>query len=306
MKMDLNLMNVFAAIYRERSVGRAAAALHLSQPAVSGGLARLRDLLDDPLFTRTRAGMIPTARADQLFDPVQRALDEIAAAIEINRAFDPRASTRSFRIALSEIGQILFLPALTERLRQMGSGIRLVMAPWPDEVRAESFSRSDLDLAIGVWPKLKRDIVSKTLFHDRWLCAARPGSPAMRDDLTLARWLQLEHVVISSPTGGDGAIARRLGREGKARRVALEVTDFLAALLIVSRTDMVATVPADLAEFWAANTPLTLMDPPITMPRIDLRIYWHQRSQEDAGLQWLVGLISELFQKPGDEPSPTQ
>lgn len=305
MKLDLNLMTVFAAIYRERSVGRAAAALHLSQPAVSGGLARLRDLMDDPLFTRTRAGMIPTARAAELYEPVQRALDEITAAIEANRAFDPRASTRSFRIALSEIGQILFLPAITERLRRIGSGIRLVMEPWPEEVRTESFGRGDLDLAIGVWPRLRRDVVSRTLFRDRWLCAARPGSPAMRDDLTLEAWLELEHVVIASPTGGDGAIARRLERAGKERRVALEVTDFLAALLIVSRTDMVATVPADLAGFWAASTPLTLTEPPIELPEIDLRLYWHRRAQEDAGLQWLVGLIEELFGKP-DQSLATQ
>jgi DNA-binding transcriptional LysR family regulator len=289
MKIDLNLMSTFAAVYRERSVGRAAEVLNLSQPAVSGSLARLRHLVGDPLFTRTHAGMIPTVRADELYDPVQRAL-------EANRRFDPSASTRIFRMALSEIGQILFLPALSERLRQIDSGIRLIVAPTPENVRTESFDRGELELALGVWPRLRRDIVSRKLFRDRWLCIARPGSPATRQELTLPAWLELEHVVISSFSGGDGVISRTLNRDGRARRVALEVTNFLAALLIVSRTDMVATVPAELAELYATSTPLVLMPPPIEIPEIDLRLYWHRRCQDDAGLQWLIGTVCELFQ----------
>lgn len=302
MKIDLNLMNVFAAVYRERSVGRAAEALNLSQPAVSGALARLRDLVDDPLFTRTRAGMIPTPRASELYGPVHQALEGIVQALEAGGSFDPRTSTRSFRLALSEIGQILFLPALTARLRQIDSGIRLTVAHAPEDIRPESFVRGELDLAVGVWPRLKHDIVSRKLFRDRWFCVARPGSPATRKALSLSTWLALEHVVISSSSGGDSVISRLLDREGLTRKVALEVTDFLAALLIVSRTDMVATVPADLAELYAGSAPLQLMPPPVAIPEIDLRIYWHRQSDDDLGLQWLVGTIRELFQDPEFAP----
>lgn len=296
MKTDLNLMSTFAAVYRERSVGRAAEALNLSQPAVSGALARLRCLVGDPLFTRTRAGMIPTVRADELYDPVQRALEGIAHALDTNRSFDPRASTRSFGVAVSEIGQILFLPALTERLREIDSGIRLIVAPAPENVRTENFDRGELQLALGVWPGLRRDIVSRKLFRDRWLCVARPGSPATRKELTLPAWLELEHVVIWSFSGGDGVISRTLNRDGRVRRVALEVTNFLAALLIVSCTDIVATVPAELAQLYAKSTPLVLMPAPIEIPEIDVRLYWHRRCQDDAGLQWLIGTVCELFQ----------
>lgn len=295
-RVDFNLLVVFDAVFRERNVSRAAKQLHLSQPAVSGALSRLRHLTRDQLFMRTRGGMIPTKRAVELSEPVQQALSSLRHALLATERFNPETSNRTFTLLLSEIGQILFLPAISEAIRQSAPAIRLVMAKTDPSEHLAEFEKGDIDLAVGVWPHLRKDIVRQDLMQDDWLCVARKNHPAIGRRLSLNTYLKLEHITISSVSGGDEVITRTLARHNVERRIALEVTDFLAPLLISARTDLIATVPSALARFFAGASPIRLIGPPIDFPHIPLRLYWHKRLDADGGRQWLTQIITEVFE----------
>lgn len=296
-RIDLNLLIVFDAVFRERNVSKAAKQLHLSQPAVSGALSRLRDATKDQLFIRTRGGMIPTKRAVELSEPVQQGLGALRQALLATEKFNPETSDRTFTLLLSEIGQILFLPAISETIRRKAPKIRLVMAKADPSEHLKNFEKGEIDLAVGVWPRLNKDMIRQDLMQDKWLCVSRKNHPAIAKRLSLKTYLKLEHITISSVSGGDEIIARTLGRRNLERHVALEVTDFLAPILICAKTDLIATVPSALANFFAGSSPIRLIDPPLEFPRIPLQLYWHKRLEADGGRQWLTQIITNLFVK---------
>lgn len=296
-RTDLNLLIVFDAVFRERNVSKAAKQLHLSQPAVSGALSRLRDATKDQLFIRTRGGMIPTKRAVELSEPVRQGLGALRQALLATEKFNPETSDRTFTLLLSEIGQTLFLPAISETIRRKAPKIRLVMAKADPSEHLKNFEKGEIDLAVGVWPRLNRDMIRQDLMQDKWLCVARKNHPAIAKRLSLKTYLKLEHITISSVSGGDEIIARTLGRRNLERQVALEVTDFLAPILICAKTDLIATVPSALANFFAGSSPIRLIDPPLDFPRIPLQIHWHKRLEADGGRQWLTQIITNLFGK---------
>lgn len=294
-RLDLNLLVVFDAIMRERSVGGAARALHLSQPAVSGALARLRDALGDQLFVRTHQGMVPTRRALELGPIVSDALSSLRYAVNARQEFDPATSERTFTVLMSEIGQLLFLPLISQHIRSVAPGNRLVAVPADPTSQEKALENGELDLAIGVWPQLKRGVLEKPLFKDGWVCLAREDHPAVGEELSLDDYLSLEHVTVTSMSGGDRIIAKFLRQHKRERRVALQVTDFLAAALIVARTDLIATAPTTLARFAADAARLKIADISFDLPVIDLRLYWHKRSETDYGAIWLRNTIFDLL-----------
>ncbi|MBS8224668.1 LysR family transcriptional regulator [Vannielia litorea] len=295
-RLDLNLLVVFDAILRERSVGGAARSLHLSQPAVSGALARLRDALNDQLFIRTRRGMVPTRRALELEPTVSSALSSLRDALRAGQEFDPATSERTFTVLMSEVGQLLFLPPVSQFIRRVAPGIRLVAIQSHPSHHLESMEKGELDLAVGVWPYLKQGVLQQSLFKDGWMCVAREDHPAVGKDFSLEDYLSLEHVTVTSVSGGDGIIAKSLQKQqNRSRRIALQVTDFLAAPLIVAKTDLIATAPETLAQFYSDVARLKMVDVPFNLPTIDLRVYWHRRSETDAGITWLRNAILDLL-----------
>lgn len=295
-RIDLNLLIVFDAVFRERNVGRAADALHLSQPAVSGALARLRDALQDPLFIRTRHGMVPTRRAVDLAPVVSNALSSLRDAVNADVEFDPATEERTFTVLMSEIGQILFLPRVSEHIRNVAPNIRLVVTQTHPTSHLDSMENGEIDLAVGVWPHLRQGVEQQSLFRDGWMCVARADHPKIGMKLSLDDYLSLEHVTVASASGGDGIIAKLLWQQGKrSRRIALQVTDFLAPPLIVAKTDLIATAPTTLARFYSEAANLKMVEVPLELPAIDLRIYWHKRSESDPGCVWLRNTMSELL-----------
>ncbi|MEW5424796.1 LysR family transcriptional regulator [Amorphus sp. 3PC139-8] len=291
---------VFDAILRHGSVNGAARRLHLSQPAVSGALARLRHILQDQLFIRTRRGMVPTQRALELGPVVATALSSLRDALSSGQDFEPSTSTRTFTVLMSEIGQILFLPVLTEQIRKIAPGIRLVVTTTQASRHMEAFENGEIDIAVGVWPHLKEGMIQRRLFIDGWMCVAREDHPQIGETLTLSEYLALDHVTVSSVSGGDGIIAKTLRGQGLDRRIALQVTDFLASPLIVAKTDLIATAPEELARFYASAARLRTVELLFDLPKIDLRLYWHKRSETDRGAVWLREMVLTLLLKQDD------
>src|SRR5688572_9854037 len=168
--VDLNLLRVFDAVLRDRSVTAAAARLDLTQPAVSNALARLRRMLDDALFVRTAEGMRPTPYAQGLADPVRQALGLVETALARPAGFEPATSVRTFRFHMSDIGEMVFLPALVERLQRVAPGVRVEVTPLALEEITDALASGALDLAVGALPGLAGLVRTRNLLQDPYVC----------------------------------------------------------------------------------------------------------------------------------------
>src|SRR5690348_4700058 len=171
--LDLNLLRVFDAVLREKSVTAAAAGLELTQPAVSNALSRLRGVFGDPLFVRTPTGMDATPFARELAEPVRQALALLESALAHGPGFDPASATRAFRFYMSDLGQIEFLPPLIERVQQRAPGVRLEAVALEVEDIAAALAAGSLDLAVGFLPGLGSPVSRRPLFRDPYLCLMR-------------------------------------------------------------------------------------------------------------------------------------
>lgn len=294
-EIDLNLLVVFNQLLIEQRVSRVAEKLGVSQPAVSNALSKLRKLLGDELFLRTSRGMVPTPFAEQMAESVTYALDMIHSALNQRNAFDARTCVRSFTIGMTDIGEIVFLPALLERLAHEAPGVTL------NTVRNAAVNLNDemgaghVDLAIGLLPQLKAGFFQRRLFRQRYVCVFRRGHTLDKARITLEEFSRAEHVVVVSPGTGHGKVEELLRRSGIQRQVRLTVPHFVPVGHILGSTDLVATVPERLAEKMSGPFGLSYRAHPAPLPEVPINLFWHAKYHKDPANQWLRSLVVSLF-----------
>lgn len=287
MNLDLNLLRVFDALMRERKVAAAAVRLGLSAPAVSNALARLRRATGDELFIRSPAGMQPTAHAQAVAGTVTQALAAIDQGFVRHQAFAPAHSARSFRLAMTDIGEIIFLPALVGRLHEQAPGVTLsTVRNTAIDLRAEMAAGS-VDLAVGWLPRLGAGFHQRRLFSQRYVALMAAAHPLAQGRLTAARFLQARHAVVVAEGTGHEQVQRALRRHGLADPVALRLPHFVAVPYIVAESDLVVTVPEKLAHKAAAPFGLVVRELPLGLPTFEVNVFWHQRAHREAGNRWL-------------------
>lgn len=295
--LSLALLRLLVKIHEFGTVSRAADAIGLSQPAASLALRRLRGRLGDPLFVRSGNRMLPTPRCDQIVATTRTVLALVDENILRTTQFDPHTTRRDFRVALYDVGEMVFLPKLLAAL----SG----QAPHCN-VRSESVRAQDLpqamesaqvELAVGLYPSLERpNIHTQRLFDEGFMILARRNHPQIHAGrITLAQFLALSHVVVE-PLGRSHRLFESLLLErGLMRRVVLSTPHFMSLPEIVASTDLIATVPAKLAHHFQQFGQLQALAPPLTPPQYSVKQYWHARMHNDPGLQWLRRMIFRLF-----------
>ena len=293
--LDLNLLRAFDAVLRDGSVTAAAERLSLSQPAMSNALSRLRRILGDPLFMRTPGGMRPTPFAQQLAAPVRQALDLIYTTLQQRPGFDPRTSQRSFRLQLSDVGEIVFLPPLLERLQREAPGVRVETGHLPQDEVSDALAAGEIDLAVGFLPELSLGVVQRRLFRDRYVCLVRADHPKIGSRLTLAQFLAASHVLVSARGSAHEIVEQTLRNKGLVRRIALRVPHFTVVPMILSRTDHMVIVPEGLVRSIARLGRFKSLKPPVDIPALDVKVHWHERFDQDPGISWLRGVIVELY-----------
>jgi len=293
--LDLNLLRAFDAVLRDGSVTAAGERLGLSQPAMSNAIARLRRLLGDPLFTRTPGGMRPTPYAQRLAAPVRQALDLIQTTLLAQPGFDPRTSQRSFRLQLSDVGEIVFLPPLLERLQRDAPGVRIETEQLPQDEVSEALAAGEIDLAVGFLPELSAGVVQERLFRDRYVCLVRADHPRIGSRLTLVQFLAATHVLVSARGSAHEIVEQTLRNKGLVRRIALRVPHFTVVPMILSRTDHMVIVPEGLVRSIARLGRFKALRPPVDIPVLEVKVHWHERFDQDRGVSWLRGLIVELY-----------
>lgn len=293
--IDLNLLVVFNQLIRQPRVSAVAESLDLSQPAVSNALKRLRRLLGDELFVHTPKGMIPTAFAEQLAEPIAYALNAIESTLSQHSSFDPPTSSRSFTIAMTDIGEIYFMPELMGALASEAPGVKVsTMRNAAINLRDEMES-GRVDLAIGLLPQLTAGFFQRRLFRQRYVCMFRRGHPLDKGAITLDEFIAANHVIAIAAGTGHGKVDELFQHQGIRRHDRLSVPHFVAVPPILKSTDLIATVPERLAERCVDPYGLTYVAHPANLPTIAISLLWHSKMHRDAGNQWLRSLIFRLF-----------
>lgn len=294
-KLDLNLLRVFDALMGERQVAAAARRLGLSAPATSNALARLRRATGDALFTRTPAGMQPTAYAQGIAAPVRAALAALEQSLQGPARFDAATSRRAFRVAMSDIGEIWFLPTLMAALRAEAPSVTLAtVRPGTVELKT-TMADGGVDLAIGWLPALGAGFHQRRLFAQRYVTLMAAGHPLARGRLTRERFLRARHAVVQAAGSGHERVQALLRRAGVPDPVALQLPHFVAVPYIVAESDLIVTVPEKLAERAVAAFGLVQRELPIALPSFEVNVFWHQRAHQDPGNRWLRERLTQLF-----------
>ncbi len=300
---DLNLLRVLLTIHEQGSVTAAAQKLGMGQSAVSTALAKLRLRYDDPLFNRVGHGMEATARTRGLIAPLREALMRVDGTFSPEDRFDPATTELTFTFAMTDLGEMVFMPKILRRIRQVAprASVRSVAASAAQIPRC--LETGEIDLAVGYFPDLReKSFVEKHLFYHHFVCLLRANHPIASSALSLAQFRDLEHAVVYG-AGHTYEVFERFLRSKKIhRRVVLETPHFMSIPPIISQTDLVVTVPHAVGIFVRkAHMNIRIAEPPIQTPKIDLKLHWHRNFQRDPKNKWLRELVADLFTDALDE-----
>jgi DNA-binding transcriptional LysR family regulator len=293
-RLDLNLLVTLETLLVERNVTKAAARLHLSQPAVSTQLSRLRHEFDDLLLIPAQRGMTPTAKAMELLDPLRQALDQVRATVASHRNFDPAKAKLTFAIACTDYLQAAVVKPLVAELRTRAHGVRVALRNLDMPQLETQMARGDVDLALMTPQAAPPGLRARHLFDERYVLIGRRKHPRLRDGITIAEFAKLEQVIVSLDGGGfvtpvDSALAAL----GHRRHVVLSAASFLFVPEIVTHSDFVALVPERLVRDRANK--LKVMDCPFPVEGFAVGMVWHERSHGHSGQRWIREAIVSVI-----------
>jgi DNA-binding transcriptional LysR family regulator len=269
--VDLNLLVALDALLAERSVSRAAVRLHLSQPAASALLARLRELFGDPLLLRSARGMLPTPRALELLGPVRQVLDEIEAIVQPRAPFDPASASPTFTLSASDYVEYALLPKLVDYLERKAPGVRLEVRSLDLQLVAMQMESGEVDLCITGLQNAAPGLHLRPLYTERLVSVVRRDHPGVGARLTLDKFCSLEHIQVS--LRGSGFSTR-----------------------IDEALDRISSLPERLARGYARQ--LRILEPPVELQRFTVGEMWHERNERDPAQQWLRDVLVELAREP--------
>ncbi|MGO4476336.1 LysR family transcriptional regulator [Massilia sp. 2TAF26] len=293
--IDLNLLSVFQEVYRERQISGAARRLGLTQSAVSNALARLRRTFGDELFVRTAHGMQPTPLAQQMAEPIGAAMAQVALALSQRSRFEPGTSTRRFTLAMTDVGEVYFMPVLIERCRALAPNVEVASKRANPLTLKDDMETGRVDLAIGAFEEVSEALYQRQLFRQPFVSMFRKGHPLATGSVDLARFVQATHLIVDAAQSPYDRINVLLEKAGVGTQARFRVPHFTAVPYIVATSDLVVTVPQKLAESAAAPFGLKWIEPPLALPTLQTNVFWHRRFNHDPGIQWLRGLIADVF-----------
>jgi DNA-binding transcriptional LysR family regulator len=293
-RLDFSMLLVFCALIRLQKTTAVALELGLSQSAISHALSRLRDVFDDPLFTRLSYGLQPTFRAMELLPKVEAVLRAARSALDKPVQFAPQTSNRSFRIGGNDLVAAIVAPTLTALLRRDAPNCRVAFPLTIDTKGLSALRANELDFVIGLTWEISDEFRSELLFEDRFAVALRQDHPAAKRNMNLKTYLSLEHIVATSRGGGYwGLVDTALKRKRLTRRIVATVPAFLTAMSTAAQSDLVTTVPSRLAVKHAKHFGLVLRKVPLEIDGYTVGLTRHVRSASDPGIDWLATKILE-------------
>ncbi len=303
-RIDLNLLVYFDVLLQEKNVTRAAHKLGITQPAMSNGLRRLRDLFEDPILIRTSEGMTPTERARDLQPQIRNVLAGIETAMQPQNSFVPAESDRVFRIMASDYGESTLLPEVLHRLRESAPLLTLDILT-PSDVTYLDLEQGRVDMAINRFDELPLSFHQSPLWMDDFACLMSANNP-VRENFNLDSYLESHHVWVSKTGMGVGVgvnpddkqtlgwVDEALTEIGRKRKITVFTRHYQIAKLLAGEKDLIATMPNKAARLEVDNPRLAVLPPPFEIPEIDLSMAWSPLLQQNPGHQWLRRLIVDV------------
>lgn len=294
--LDLNLLRVFDAIYREHSLSRAAVRLGMSQPGISQAHNRLRQSLGDPLFVRRSHGVVPTACSEALAAPIRDALEKLHAALQTISTPDIRQADRRLRIAMSDYSESLILAPLTRILEEQAPKLHLRIVPVDNIDLHLALQEGELDLVLGAIPKLTELYRHQVLFKEEFVCIARRGHPHIDGTLDMDTYTACRHIGLAARSSSASRVEEACLAAGFQRQTSIIVPSFLAMPFMVAASDYLATIPRRMLRLVPPQLGLQVLPPPVNIRPANLRQYWPERHHLDAVSCWLRENIYQICQ----------
>lgn len=293
--IDLNLLVAFNALMSERNVTRAATQVNVSQPAMSAALSRLRKLFGDPLFLRSADGLLPTARARDLSEPIAEALRQIESTLVKKPQFVPEKTSLTFKLGVSDYPAFVLLPTLLQALEKKAPGVSLNVHAFNDRDHVvDLLDAGAIDAAVGMPPThADSRILTRPVLRDEFVTIIANDHPAARRGMSLKNYLELRHVLVSPEGELYGIVDQALAQQGKRRKLAMTLPQMFAVPTTVARTSMTATVMRRVALHSPAGHLLALFPPPVALPEVVFDVIWHRRSDTHPAQLWFRELIAE-------------
>lgn len=284
-RIDLNLLVTLETLLTERSVTRSAQRLHLSQPAVSVQLRKLREIFSDPLLITSPGGMLPTARAQALLPSIRAALAEVGRVFGQDQPFDPSSVQMTWQIAAADYAQYAIVLPLLKSLRRTAPGIRISIRHASHAKMFRQLESGTIDLALLALDSVPDHLHREALYQESYVLIARKRHPALKRKLSLETFCQLDFILVSPEGGGfHGITDTMLDSRKRKRRVVLSTQHFLFSPEVVAHTDLVAVVPSRLVK---DRADVQQVSPPFAIPGYEMGMAWHERSHADPAHRWL-------------------
>jgi len=296
--LDLNLLRVFDEVMAERSLTRAARNLSLTQPAVSNALRRLRDTLGDELVQRSGQGMAPTPRALAIWPAVREALQQLQASL-IPNEFVPAQARSTFVLAMADATAAELIPGLVETLEHEAPGVSLRVVPLTTRDPRGLLDEESCDLAVGYFPAVLADLTASAqsgealpffyqrLYLGEYVCVMRKGHPLASGPLTLQRFCDARHMLVSFSGRAFGFIDEALAALGQKRNVVLTVNQFFTAGRVVANSNLLTVLPRHFVRVTGIAEQLELRPLPFAVSPVHVDAVWHRRSQQSSAHLWL-------------------
>jgi DNA-binding transcriptional LysR family regulator len=292
--LDLNLLQPLHALLEERHITRAAKLCYLSQPAMSRALERLRVMFGDPLLIRSGRTYERTVRGERLLQEVQSLIPRLEAMVQGER-FDPARSRERFRLAMTDHASLIILPPLMNRIRALAPTVRVEASAWNDR-RYEEVAAGRLDMALSA-EAAPAFLETEVLFNVDFVCLAGSAQRVRSRRLTLDQYLQLPHVLIDTWDGQQTMVDRPLAQLGVKRPVVLRMPFFVPAVFAIAHTDLVLTVPRELAAITAAVAGVRMIEAPREIEAFPYFMTWHSRVASEAAHVWFRQLLRAAARK---------
>ncbi|HSW16242.1 MAG TPA: LysR family transcriptional regulator [Ramlibacter sp.] len=301
--LDLNLLRVFDQVMAERNLTRAARNLSMTQPAVSNALGRLRNFLGDKVVSRSGYGVEPTPLAVSLWPAVSEALRQLEASLAPGE-FIAAEARQSFVLAMADATSSILMPGLVERIEGEAPGVSMRVLPLTTRDPRKLLDDGQMDLAVGFFPAVLADLTAKAqagressfghqrLYGGEYVCVMRKDHPLASEPLTLDRYCEARHLLVSFSGRAYGFIDEALAALDRKRRVVLTVNQFFTAGQVVTTSDLLTVLPRHFVQVTGITHELVLRDLPFPVPRVHVDSLWHRRHGQRLDHAWLRDAVA--------------
>ena len=293
--MQVSQLRLIHEIALSGSLSEAAERVGITQPAASHALARLRRQFKDQIFVRTSTGMRPTPYGEKLSASIRDALQALSGAFESREEFNPATSRRSFNLFISDNGQLVILPRLLARLNALAPHARIRAQAFPSKGLHVSLESGEVDLAVGSFTTLVAGFRQKRLFRESYVCVVRKDHPQFRNGMSFEAFRAAPHAMAEEAGLAHELLDRWLTKQGVQREVKLFVPRFMVLSIVATNSDLLVIMPSRVADQFSKILPLKIMQAPLKLPTYDIKLFWHERVNDDPANRWLRNVFVELF-----------